>query len=211
MRFRHLTLDEQLKKTEKTDDRTVAKAQLLHSKEWQEHISEHHGTGPKPQLVAVNTTDDSNIFKKTDEKKEEKDESQKPQHTVDHGQVASNPRTGYIGNTSTGVQRGAGDEYFGAGSSRLKAISGQCSCGMEVSTGFNSEQTTGQKLKAGYATSLFERETTKQQDQGQPLYASGATAQSPVGGQQERSLYSTNQPSGFGAQNDQRRRRTSAL
>ncbi|GEM_PF-5924213 len=209
MRFKHLSLDEQLQETEKTDEKTVAKAQLLKSKEWQDHIAEHHGTGVKAQLVEVKTAEDSDLFKKAEEKKkDEKEETTKPQHTLNHDQVASSPRAGYISNASGGAQRGAGDDYFGAGSNRLKAISGQCSCGMEVSTGWNPGPTTEQKLKSGYATPM-ERATPERLDQAQPLYSTGP-APNTLGGQQERSLYSTGQPS-LGSQQGQKPKRTTAL
>lgn len=209
MRFKHLSLDEQLKETEKTDKRTVAKAQLLKSKEWQDHLAEHHSGGVRAQLVEIKTAADSDLLKKTEEKKQdEKEEQVKPQHTVNHDQLASNPKGSYAGNASGGAQRGVGDEYFGVGSGRLKAISGQCSCGMEVSTGWTLEPTTEQKLKSGYTMPL-ERATPEHQDQAQPFYSTG-TAPNTLGGQQERPLYSAGQPS-LGAQQGQKHKRTTAL
>jgi len=211
MRFKHLSLDEQLKETEKTDKRTVAKAQLLKSKEWQDHIAEHHGTGQKAQLVEVTTSEDSGLSKKTEEKKkeDEKEELLKQQHTVEHAQTTTNSGTGYLSGTTSGTaQRGPGDAYFGAGSAKLQAISGQCSCGMEVSTGWTLEPTTEQKLKSGYTMPL-ERATPEHQDQAQLFYSTG-TAPNTLSGQQERPLYSAGQPS-LGAQQGQKHKRTTAL
>jgi len=215
MRFRHLSLDEQLKQTEKTDEKTVAKAQLLKSKEWQDHVSEHHGTGPKAQLVEVKAAEDSELLQKANEKKDttaEKKEDQaqlNQQHTVEHGQATSGSKTGYLSGAGGGTaQRGAGDEYFGAGSARLKEISGQCSCGMEVSTGWQPEQQKAPTLSGGYTASLFERDN-KQQESGQLLYT---TATGQQGTQQERPLYSTNLSNPLlGTSSDQKRRRTGSL
>ncbi len=211
MRFRHITeesLDKTVKKIEKTDEKSVAKAQLLKSKEWQDHVLEHHSFGAKAHLVEVKTTEDSDLFKKVEEKKDEKEEP-KQQHTINHPGAVSPPRTGYLG-SGTQAQRGPDDAYFGAESARLKAISGQCSCGMEVSTGWQPEPTPEQKLKSSYATGP-ERDLTSTRDQEHSLYAANPSGQQPWGGQQERQIYTTHQPPGFGGQNDQRKRRTTAL
>ncbi|MBI1972461.1 hypothetical protein HYS50_00465 [Candidatus Woesearchaeota archaeon] len=203
MRFRHLPKESLDTKVAKTDEKAVARTQLLQSKEWQDHITEHHSTGTKPQLIAVTTVEDSGLFKKTEEKKEEKEEQPKPQHTVNHSQLSSNPRAGYVGNAPESIQRNPGDEYFGAGSTRLQAISGQCSCGMEITIGAQpGMQTVEQQLRSGYATGV-ERQQLQEQ-QAQPLYT---TAQQPSSAQQP--LYSTAQPSPSGTQ--ERRRRTTAL
>ena len=208
MRFKHLSLDEQLKQTEKKDIKVVAKAQFLQSKEWRDHIAEHHATGPKPQVVQVTTSpEDTNIFKKAEEKKEDKEEARRPQHSIEHAQVSSTPRSGYLA-TNTGTQRGPGDDYFGAGSARLRAISGQCSCGMEISTGFQDtmQMTAEQRLKSGY-TSTPEREATRGQEQAQPLYNTGAGAPQTFG--QERQMYTTGNTTTSGSR--QKPRRTTAL
>ncbi len=213
MRFRHLTeesLDNTVKKVEKADEKTVAKAQLLHSKAWQDHVSEHHGAGPKAQLVSVDTTEDSELLQKTeDKKKDEKEEAPKQQHTAEHGQTSANARTGYLSSGSGTTQRGPGDAYFGTGSARLKEISGQCSCGAEISTGWQPEQAKEPRLTGGYVNpSEREREEKEQQ---QPLYTTSAGSPGNFQ-QQERSLYSTGQSTpGLSTSQDQRRRRTSAL
>src|SRR3989344_8038692 len=98
MRFRHLqesSLDQTVTQVAKTDEKTVAKAQLLHSKEWKEHVAEHHGIGDEAQLVTVDTAEEeSDLLKKTAEKKEEPKPEEKlvPQHSVDHGQDLGNSK-----------------------------------------------------------------------------------------------------------------------
>src|SRR3989338_2733198 len=103
MRFRHLqesSLDQTVTQVAKTDEKTVAKAQLLHSKEWKEHVAEHHGIGDEAQLVAVDTAEEeSDLLKKTAEKKEEPKPEEKlvtQQHTLDHGQDIDASKGSYL-------------------------------------------------------------------------------------------------------------------
>lgn len=213
MRFRHLTLDEQLKKTEKTDEKTVAKAQLLQSKAWKDHIAEHHGKGDQAQLLTVETEEDeeSELLQKTTDKKEEpKPEEKLQQHSVEHGQDLGNAKGGsYLGKGS-GSQKSGPGSYFGADSARGKAmVSGQCSCGMEVSTGWEPEQTLGQPTALQTAYTKGSEATDKREDT--PLYSTGIAPPNSLG-QEQRPMYNSTQPagatSGFG---DQKRRRTSSL
>ena len=217
MRFRHLqesSLDKKVTDTAKTDEKTVAKAQLLHSKEWKEHVAEHHGAGDEAQLIAVDTEEDndSELLKKTEEKKEPKEEQPAQQHTLNHEQDGGASKGAYLGKSNVSSRSGPGS-YFGADTARGKAmISGQCSCGMEVSTGWQSEQTPGQPTgtAAALQAAYNKGDTTADKREDTPLYSTGMASPNAPG--QERPLYNSSQPtgstSGFG---DQKRRRTSSL
>ncbi|MBS3144353.1 hypothetical protein J4208_02095 [Candidatus Woesearchaeota archaeon] len=217
MRFRHLSegsLDQTVTAVEKSDEKTVAKVQLLHSKEWKEHVAEHHDAGSQAQLVTVNTAEEeSDLLKKTAEKKEEPKPEEKlvPQHSVDHGQDLGNSKGGSYLAKGSGSQKSGPGSYFGADSARGKAmVSGQCSCGMEVSTGWEPEQTLGQPnaLQTAYNKGS---ETDADKREENSLYSTGMTSPNSLA-QEQRPLYNSTQPtgatSGFG---DQKRRRTSSL